>query len=154
MDLSVPGVNTIQETGDYLRLQKTSGSSQEYLINFSSAVTFSLPIGHLNSNLESVQFSITPTSSIIDDEHVLVGNILQANNSEINDVSTLSWNNITSLTFDYIYTPSQSSLDIYNATIASVPEPGGWLLTTLGLVIFSAVGLRRKKRIERTFIVQ
>ena len=148
--LSVSGANTLEQAGDYLRLQKTSSASQEYLITFSSPVTFSLPIGHLNSNSESVQFSLAPTSSMIDDEHVLAGNTLQANSSEINDVSTLTWTYITSLTFDHVFTPSQAALDTYNATIVTVPEPGGLSLMTLALAVSSAVGIRRKRRINPT----
>lgn len=111
-----------------LAFQKPTGANQTYSITFSEPVNFSLPLAHLNGidtsntlNNEAIRnFSQAPSSVIVHPAHSWDGAILRnGGSSGAEETSTLSWEGITSLTFDHTH-HGQAGLYIRNAEVTSL----------------------------------
>lgn len=123
---------------------KNNQVNGHYTITFSQPVDFSTGFGDLNIGGESVgNFSVAPSSSVINALHLWNGATLSYNGSNNKDTySTFTWAGITSLSFDHIYPPNAGEFRILDGTFSAVPEPSTVIAGALLLLPFGASTLR------------
>lgn len=118
------------------------------MITFSSPVTFSQGFADLNTWDESVtNFSAAPSSVAINPGHAWNGTTLTFAGSTKPDSSTLTWQGITSLTFDFVNNNAAEFL-FTDAQVArvSVPEPSTTAMVLAGLACGGWQLVRRARR--------
>ncbi len=151
-----PSVNAL-ETDPILLLQKTSGATQSYAINFSEPVSFDLGFSHLNSGSESVRnFSVPPDGTLLGTNHTWDGAILGTSSTNTSTISTLSWDNIVAVSFDHRFTSSQSVIGLpaaqFTPVAASVPEPSTYAL--FGFIILGIGFAQNRKKNRHTCLAR
>ena len=126
---SSPGLPTIA-TQPTLWTRKSTATNQNFVITFSEPVTFSMPLADLNASAEAVgNFSIAPSSVTLNPNHAWDGSTLAYNGSTKPDSSTLTWNSITSLSFDHIFPTNAAELQILDSLVSAASS------TTIGTII-------------------
>ncbi|MCG8404534.1 MAG: hypothetical protein MI923_04970, partial [Phycisphaerales bacterium] len=95
-----------------------------WTITFSTPVDFTLGIAHLNALTERVEnFSVAPTSTVIDPDHSWDGMTLEQSSSGRADTSTFTWNAISCLSFTHDWSNGTiASLVLKDATFFATPS--------------------------------